>query len=123
MYMRLLYHAPVKLRYFCSRFLLLIPPRTHLVIFFFLNDPAPTEIYPLPLPHPLPIAEFPSEAGFHSVVRWDDIRAVSMDWETFSSELGGIPALPDAVLPLELQRGIFIAQDPPKHDQIGRAHV
>src|SRR5947208_1566218 len=64
------------------------------------------------------IPEFPSEAGFHSVVRWDDIRAVSMDWETFSSELGGITALTDAVLPLELQRGMFIAQDPPKHDRL-----
>jgi cytochrome P450 len=64
------------------------------------------------------IPEFPSEAGFHSVVRWDDIRAVSMDWETFSSELGGITALTDAVLPLELQRGMFIAQDPPKHDRV-----
>jgi cholest-4-en-3-one 26-monooxygenase len=51
-------------------------------------------------------------------VRWDDIRAVSMDWETFSSELGGITALTDAVLPLELQRGMFIAQDPPKHDRV-----
>jgi cytochrome P450 len=64
------------------------------------------------------IPEFPREAGFHSVVRWDDIRAVSMDWQTFSSELGGITALTDAVMPLELQRGMFIAQDPPKHDRL-----
>ncbi|HYZ30302.1 MAG TPA: hypothetical protein VE570_14665, partial [Thermoleophilaceae bacterium] len=32
------------------------------------------------------IPEFPAEAGFHSIVRWDDVRAVSMDWQTFSSE-------------------------------------
>jgi cytochrome P450 len=64
------------------------------------------------------IPEFPAEAGFHSVVRWDDVRAVSMDWQTFSSELGGITALTDAVMPLELQRGMFIAQDPPKHDRL-----
>jgi cholest-4-en-3-one 26-monooxygenase len=64
------------------------------------------------------IPEFPGEAGFHSIVRWDDVRAVSMDWETFSSELGGITALTDAVMPLEMQRGMFIAQDPPKHDRL-----
>ena len=64
------------------------------------------------------IPEFPGEAGFHSIVRWDDVRAVSMDWQTFSSELGGITALTDAVMPLEMQRGMFIAQDPPKHDRL-----
>ncbi|HEX6712435.1 MAG TPA: cytochrome P450 [Thermoleophilaceae bacterium] len=64
------------------------------------------------------IPEFPGEAGFHSVVRWDDIREVSMDWQTFSSELGGITALTEAVMPLEMQRGMFIAQDPPKHDRL-----
>src|SRR5688500_12769738 len=64
------------------------------------------------------ITEFPGEAGFHSVTRWDDIKTVSMDWQTFSSELGGITALTDAVMPLEMQRGMFIAQDPPKHDRL-----
>ena len=64
------------------------------------------------------ITEFPSEAGFHSITRWDDIKTVSMDWQTFSSELGGITALTDAVMPLEMQRGMFIAQDPPKHDRL-----
>src|SRR3954467_2516739 len=61
---------------------------------------------------------FLGEAGFQSIVRWDDIRPVSMDWQTFSSELGGITALTDAVMPLEMQRGMFIAQDPPKHDRL-----
>ena len=60
----------------------------------------------------------PSEDGFHSVTTWDDVRAVSMDWETYSSELGGITALTDSVMPLEMQRGMFIAQDPPKHDRL-----
>src|SRR3954469_13908539 len=64
------------------------------------------------------LPEFPGEAGFHSIVRWDDIRSVSMDWQTFSSELGGITALTDAVMPLEVQRGMLIAQDPPKHDRV-----
>src|SRR3954447_6391581 len=64
------------------------------------------------------ITEFPTEEGFHSVTRADDVRAVSMDWETYSSELGGITSLTNAVIPLELQRGMFIAQDPPKHDRL-----
>src|SRR2546430_13310665 len=33
--------------------------------FFFLNDPATTEIYPLPLPHPLPISLHESAGGSH----------------------------------------------------------
>jgi cytochrome P450 len=64
------------------------------------------------------LPEFPGEAGFHSVTRWDDIREVSMDWQTYSSELGGITAITDAIMPLEMQRGMFIAQDPPKHDRV-----
>jgi cytochrome P450 len=64
------------------------------------------------------ITEFPAEAGFHSVTRADEVRQVSMDWQTFSSELGGITALTDAIMPLEMQRGMFIAQDPPKHDRL-----
>jgi cholest-4-en-3-one 26-monooxygenase len=64
------------------------------------------------------LPEFPGEAGFHSITRWDDIREVSMDWQTYSSELGGITAITDAIMPLEMQRGMFIAQDPPKHDRL-----
>jgi cytochrome P450 len=64
------------------------------------------------------ITEYPDEEGFHSVTRADDVRAVSMDWETYSSELGGITALTNAIMPLEMQRGMFIAQDPPKHDRL-----
>jgi cholest-4-en-3-one 26-monooxygenase len=64
------------------------------------------------------ITEYPTEAGFHSVTRADEVREVSMDWQTYSSELGGITALTDAIMPLEMQRGMFIAQDPPKHDRL-----
>ena len=46
------------------------------------------------------LPEFPGEAGFHSITRWDDIRAVSMDWQTYSSELGGITAITDAIMPV-----------------------
>src|SRR3954453_17689960 len=64
------------------------------------------------------LTEWPTEDGFHSVTTWDDVRAVSMDWQTYSSELGGITALTHSVMPVEMQRGMFIAQDPPKHDRL-----
>ena len=64
------------------------------------------------------ITEWPTEDGFHSVTTWDDVRTVSMDWQTYSSELGGITALTHSIMPLEMQRGMFIAQDPPKHDRL-----
>jgi cytochrome P450 len=63
------------------------------------------------------INEYPEEDGFWSVVRADDLREVSLDWETYSSEVGGVTGLTHA-LPLELQRGMFIGQDPPKHDRL-----
>ncbi len=62
--------------------------------------------------------DFPEEAGYWSVTQADDIREVSLDWRTYSSERGGITAVTNAVLPLELMRGMFIAMDPPKHDRI-----
>src|SRR4051812_17695441 len=64
------------------------------------------------------LPEWPGEEGFHSVTTWDDVRTVSMDWQTFSSEIGGITALTHSVMPVEMQRGMFIAQDPPKHDRL-----
>jgi cytochrome P450 len=62
------------------------------------------------------IQNFPSEAGFWSVTTAEDVHAVSRDWETYSSELGGITAA--GVLPLELNRAMFIGMDPPKHDRV-----
>src|SRR3954451_3734452 len=64
------------------------------------------------------LTEWPAEEGFHSVTTWDDLRSVSMDWQTYSSEVGGITALTNSIMPLEMQRGMFIAQDPPKHDRL-----
>jgi cytochrome P450 len=64
------------------------------------------------------ISEFPSEDGFWSVTTADDVHEVSRDWQTYSSEIGGFTALKDAILPLELQRAMFIGMDPPKHDRI-----
>ena len=63
------------------------------------------------------ISEYPSEAGYWSVTRADEIHAVSRDWHTYSSELGGITAVTEG-FPLELMRAMFIGMDPPKHDRL-----
>jgi cholest-4-en-3-one 26-monooxygenase len=63
------------------------------------------------------ISEFPGEDGFWSVTTADDVHAVSRDWQTYSSERGGVTAA-SGVFPLELARSMFIGMDPPKHDRI-----
>jgi len=63
------------------------------------------------------MADFPGEAGYWSVTTAEDVHAVSRDWQTFSSELGGITAA-SVVFPLELTRSMFIGMDPPKHDRL-----
>ena len=50
------------------------------------------------------------------MTRPEDIHAVSRDWRTYSSELGGITAV--GVFPLELIRSMFIGMDPPRHDRL-----
>jgi cholest-4-en-3-one 26-monooxygenase len=64
------------------------------------------------------ITEYPDEDGFWSVTTADDVHEVSRDWETYSSELGGITALTNAIMPLELIQAMFIGMDPPKHDRL-----
>jgi cholest-4-en-3-one 26-monooxygenase len=63
------------------------------------------------------ISEWPDEDGFWSVTTADDIHAVSRDFRTYSSELGGVTATTH-VFPLELARAMFIGMDPPKHDRL-----
>jgi cytochrome P450 len=63
------------------------------------------------------ISEYPEEAGYWSVTTADDVHAVSRDWRTYSSEVGGVTAVTD-VFPIELMRAMFIGMDPPKHDRI-----
>ena len=63
------------------------------------------------------ISEYPEEDGYWSVTTADDIHAVSRDWQTYSSELGGITAV-SRVFPIELTRAMFIGMDPPKHDRV-----
>ena len=64
------------------------------------------------------ITEYPDEDGFWSVTLADDIHEVSRDWQTYSSERGGVTALTNAVMPLQLIRAMFIGMDPPKHDRL-----
>jgi cytochrome P450 len=63
------------------------------------------------------ITEYPDEKGFWSVTTADDVHTVSRDWETYSSERGGVTAA-TGVFPIELARAMFIGMDPPKHDRL-----
>ncbi|HEY4811037.1 MAG TPA: cytochrome P450 [Solirubrobacteraceae bacterium] len=60
---------------------------------------------------------FPEEAGFWSVTTADDVHTVSRDWQTYSSEAGGV-LVAAAGFPIELARAMFIGMDPPKHDRL-----
>ena len=61
-------------------------------------------------------SDIPDEPGFWSVTTAEDVHKVSRDWQTYSSELGGITA--SGGFPLELSRAMFIGMDPPKHDRV-----
>jgi cholest-4-en-3-one 26-monooxygenase len=63
------------------------------------------------------ISEFPEEGGFWSVTNAEDVHTVSRDWQTYSSELGGVTVV-SSVFPVELARAMFIGMDPPKHDRV-----
>ncbi len=60
---------------------------------------------------------FPEEDGFWSVTTAEDVHTVSRDWETYSSERGGVLAAAGG-FPLELAQAMFIGMDPPKHDRL-----
>lgn len=68
--------------------------------------------------HWSPLASRPEEAGFWSITRAADVRQLSQDWQSFSSERGGVLVLDDMGLPLELQRQQMISMDPPRHDRV-----
>ena len=63
------------------------------------------------------MAGWENETGFWSITRAEDVHAVSRDWESFSSERGGILAA-DHSVPIEFQNAMFIGMDPPRHDRI-----
>jgi cholest-4-en-3-one 26-monooxygenase len=68
--------------------------------------------------HWSPLDDYPHETGFWSLTRAEDLRKVSLDWETFSSYVGGIMVLDDFGIPLEGQQQQMISMDPPRHDRI-----
>ncbi len=68
--------------------------------------------------HWSPLESRPNEAGFWSLTRAADIRAASMDWQTFSSERGGVVVLDDVGMALEIQTQQMISMDPPRHDRV-----
>ncbi len=72
--------------------------------------------------HWSPMGDFPNESGFWSIVRYDEIRTVGRDHETFSSDRSilivdhlAAPGEPD---PIDLSANMLIAQDPPRHDRL-----
>ena len=67
--------------------------------------------------HWSPMATWENEPGFWSITCAEDVHAISRDWQTFSSQRGGV-VVSDHGTPLELQRQMFIAMDPPRHDRI-----
>ncbi len=67
--------------------------------------------------HWSPMATWENEPGFWSITRADDIHTISRDWETFSSERGGM-LITDNSVAIEVQNSMFIGMDPPRHDQI-----
>jgi cholest-4-en-3-one 26-monooxygenase len=62
------------------------------------------------------MSSFPDEPGFWSVTNQALVREISLDWQTYSSEVGGMVGMP--WVQLEVQNGMFIGMDPPKHDRI-----
>src|SRR5256886_13799761 len=84
--------------------------------FFFYNDPAPTEIYPLPLHDPLPISQWFSQAvsdGGNTAAIWYDTRQNTTDGNNYEiytrqSTDGGVTwgaasALSDVLIPEPVQ--------------------
>jgi len=60
----------------------------------------------------------PDEGGFWSITRHEDVRSVSRDFKTFSSERRGIQIVDDVGVPLDVQRLSMISMDPPRHDRL-----
>lgn len=73
--------------------------------------------------HFSPLSDFEHEAGFWSVVRFDDIAEVGRDHATFSSDrsillvdkLSWDSEVPD---PMDLAQHMMITTDPPRHDRM-----
>jgi cytochrome P450 len=72
-----------------------------------LREEAPVMWHPEPAPN----------AGFWSVTRYDDLTAVHMDWQTYSSELGAVSL--EELDPEQLAiRKSMLETDPPRHTEL-----
>ncbi|MCO5327109.1 MAG: cytochrome P450 [Solirubrobacterales bacterium] len=80
------------------------------------------ELREMPGLHWSELGDFPTEGGFWSVVRFEDIAAVGRDHETFSSDRSII--LVDKLAPegepdpIDISANMLISQDPPRHDRL-----
>jgi len=90
------------------------------------KDGPPHEIFEQLRHEPLhfsALADFEHEAGFWSVVTFEDIAAVGRDHDTFSSarsillvdKLSWDPDVPD---PMDVAQHMLITTDPPRHDRM-----
>ncbi|GAB3857653.1 cytochrome P450 [Nocardioides maradonensis] len=73
-----------------------------------------------PVHHSADIPGF-SEKGFWSITKADDVKKVSLDWKTFSSNADGAVDLTWDGMPehlKELQKMDMINLDPPRHDRL-----
>lgn len=64
--------------------------------------------------------EHPEYTGFWAVTRYDDVRAISRDHTTFSTELGSTFLVDHTPEALELIRMTLLNMDPPKHSRYRR---
>ncbi len=64
--------------------------------------------------------EHPASEGFWAVTRYDDVRAISRDHETFSTELGSTFITDQTPETLEMIRMTILNMDPPKHSRYRR---
>lgn len=64
--------------------------------------------------------DHPEFDGFWAVTRFDDVRAVSRDHQTFSTELGSTFIADHDEAALELIRMTLLNMDPPKHSRYRR---
>ena len=64
--------------------------------------------------------EHPTSKGFWAVTRYDDVRSISRDHETFSTELGTTFITDQTPETLEIIRMTILNMDPPKHSRYRR---
>jgi cholest-4-en-3-one 26-monooxygenase len=64
--------------------------------------------------------DHPDSEGFWAVTRYDDVRAVSRDHQTFSAELGSTFVMDQTEEALEMIRMTILNMDPPKHSRYRR---